>query len=262
MKTILTLGCALALAACGNVSTGTPMRDAGPIAHGDPPPAPEPIDCGSSEIARFSGEVTTLADRAPIAGARVCVLEHDEIPCATTDASGFYQLDCAPVGDAAISFEADGFARGVWLWAGMPGEAYTDLDVSLARDAENTGYLAAAGMVYPDGVSSLITIVPTGNVAGLTAHLRSGAGEGAFYSVDQGGRIDPAMTSIAASGELAFFVAEPWTGWLELEVELVPADPSATCAQIGGAWGARDGARNVVRIPVRASTESVIWIRC
>lgn len=228
----------------------------------DPPPAPAPIDC-ALEQARFSGEVTALADRSPIAGARVCVLEHDEIPCATADASGFYQLDCAPRGDAAISFEADGFARGVWLWAGpASGDAYEDLDVSLARDAENTAYLAPAGVVYPDGRSSLVTIVPVGNVAGLSAHLRSGSGEGAFYSADQGGRIDPAMRSITSTGELAFFVVEPWEGWHEIEIELVPADPSIVCAQIGGAWFARDGTPNVVRIPVRPGTESVLWVRC
>jgi len=252
----------LVLGACGSDGVDPePTPDSGIPLHGDPPPPPAPVDCGSGDVARFSGELTALSDRAPIAGARVCVLEHEEIPCATTDASGFWQLDCAPRGDAAIAFEAAGFAPGVWLWAGPAGDAYEDLDVSLARDAENTSYLAPTGVTYPAGASSLVTLVPRGNVAGMTAVLRSGTGEGAFYSADQGGRIDLAAVALSTSDELVFFVAQPWEGWQEIEIELVPAGGGG-CTQRGGAWAARDGAENVVRVPLRPGTESVMWIDC
>lgn len=262
MKKTSWLACALLLGACGsNGIDPEPTPDSGVPIHGDPPPPPDPVDCAGGDVARFSGELTALSDRAPIAGAQVCVLEHDEIPCATTDASGFWQLDCAPRGDAAIWFRADGFAPGVWLWAGPAGEAYEDLDVSLARDAENSGYLSPTGVTYPDGTSSLVTIVARGNSAGMTAVLRSGSGEGPFYSADQGGRIDPALTALPSADELVFFVAQPWSGWQEIEIELLSAGGGA-CQQDGGAWTARDGAPNVVRLPIRAGTESVMWVSC
>lgn len=253
-----------ALVVCGGCSSTTASpSDAGtpPADHGDPPPPPEPVDCAAGDVARFAGQVTALSDRAPIANARVCVLEHEEIDCVTTDAAGSYALDCAPRGDAAISFEATGFAPAVWLWAGPPsGDAYESLDVSLSTDAENRAYFEPTGVGYPDGASSLVTIVPRGNVFGMTARLRSGTGQGAFYTVYESGAIDPLIEFITAENELAFFVAQPWNGWHELEVELVPR--SGSCAQLGGAWPARDGAANVVRVPVRPGTESVIWVRC
>jgi hypothetical protein len=270
MKSKTTLiACALvavAAAACSSASddprigddAAMPETDAG-LPPPPPPPPPDPIDCVSAPVAAFSGNVQTLSDRTPIAGARVCVLDHPELPCATTDADGFYVLECAPMGDAAISFEAEGFASGVWLWRGAPGDPQ-DLSVFLARMAENTGYLSPTGVVYPDGASALVTIDLTGSVTGLTAVQRSGSGEGPFFSADQSGRIDPAATSAASADELVFFVARPWEGWSEIEIELLPP-PGATCAQLDGAWPARDGAPNAVRIPIRAGWETVIWVR-
>jgi hypothetical protein len=253
------LACA-ALAACGrqphDTDSGMPMRDAGP-----PPDPPAPIDCAAEPIARFSGSVMALTDRVPMEGAHVCVLDHPEIPCAATDALGSYALACAPPGDAAISFEAAGFAPGVWLWNGRAGAPPQDLSVSLVRDAENTAYLAPAGVTYPDGASALVTIDLVGDVAGLMAALRTGEGEGPFYSADEGARVDPAATSAAGEGEFVFFLARPDPGWSEIEIELVPAN-GATCTQLEGAWSARDGAPNVIRVPIRPGTESVIWVRC
>ncbi|UJR80063.1 hypothetical protein [Sandaracinus amylolyticus] len=259
----------LLVAACGEGGGSTPRVDGSVPLVGDdaavttppppPPPPPGPVDCAAGPVASFAGTVQALADRRAIAGARVCVLDHPEIPCVATNAEGFYVLGCAPIGDAAISFEADGFASGVWLWRGVAGEP-TDLSVLLARDSENTGYLAPTGVTYPDGSSALVTIDANGAVEGLTARLRSGSGHGAFYSADDGGRIDPSATFLADESELVFFVARPWEGWGELEVELIA--PGRTCAQTDGAWQARDGAPNAVRVPVRPDTETVIWITC
>lgn len=270
MKSKTTLiACALvgiAAAACGGENGDARPQPDGAMPMGDagmalPPPAPpDPIDCATDPIASFSGTIAALSDRAAIEGARVCVLDHPEIPCATTNADGFYVLECAPVGDAAISFEAEGFAGGVWLWRGVEGEPQ-DLSIALARDAENTGYLAPTGVAYPDGESALVTIDLVGNVAGLTAVQRSGSGEGPFYSADESGRIDPAATSAASENELVFFVARPVPGWSEIELELIPP-AGASCGQLDGAWRGRDGAPNVVRVPVRAGWESVIWVRC
>ena len=261
----------LLVAACGGDGSGTtPQVDGSVPLVGDdagvttppppPPPPPGPIDCAAGPVASFSGTVQALGDRSAIAGARVCVLDHPEIPCATTSAEGFYVLECAPLGDAAISFDAVGFASGVWLWRGVAGGP-TDLSVLLARDSENTGYLSPTGVTYPDGSSALVTIDANGAVDGVTARLRSGSGHGAFYSADDGGRIDPSATFLADETELVFFVARPWEGWSELEVEITPPT-GRSCAQTDGAWGARDGAPNVVRVPVRPGTESVIWITC
>lgn len=260
----------LLVAACGgdggagsNVDGSTPLvgDDAGmTMPPPPPPPPPGPVDCDSDPIASFSGTVQALSDRSAIAGARVCVLDHPEIPCATSNAEGFYALGCAPVGDAAISFEADGFASGVWLWRGVAGDAI-DLSVLLARESENTGYLSPTGVRYPDGSSALVTIDANGAVEGMTARLRSGSGEGAFYSADDGGRIDPSATFLEDETELVFFVARPWEGWSELEVEILPP-AGRRCGQVDGAWEARDGAENVVRVPVRPGWESVIWIAC
>lgn len=258
---------ALALAGCGSETGGAPMPDgsmpagdAGTMPPPPPPPPPEPVDCATDPIASFSGTVVSLSDRMPIANARVCVIDHPEIPCATTNSVGFYVLECAPLGDAGITFEAEGFATGVWLWRGAEGDAQ-DLSVALARDEENTNYLAPTGFTYPDGASALVTIDPVGRAAGLSAVQRSGSGEGPFFSADEAGRVDPTASSLASESELMFFLAQPIEGWSEIEIELLPP-AGVSCAQLDGAWAARDGTPGVVRVPVRAGWETVIWVRC
>jgi hypothetical protein len=246
----------------GGIERPTPDVDSGPMMPPPmPPPAPDPIDCATAEVARFAGVVTALSDRAPLVGARVCVLDHPEIPCATTSATGFYELACAPIGDAAISFEADGFAPGVWMWAGRAGETPESLDISLARVAENTAYLAPTGITYPAGSLSLVTIDLVGDVAGLSGAVAVGEGQGPFFSVDEGGRIDPAATGPSSDTELMFFVVEPHEGWSEVEIELLPT-AGTECRQLGGAWPSRSGAANTMRVLVRPGWESVIWARC
>jgi hypothetical protein len=215
-------------ATSGSSDGGVSTIDGGP-----PPPLPEAVDC-TAEVARFAGVVTSLEARTPLVGARVCVDAHPEIPCATTDANGFYELSCAPIGDAAIHFDAAGYAEGVWLWAGAVSAMPISLDVSLARMADNTTYLEPTGMVYPDDGDSLVTIDLNGNVAGLTARLVTGSGVGPYYSVDEGGRIDPTLSSASSDRELMFFVARPFSGWSDVEIAL-----NATTGQCGerrGAW--------------------------
>src|SRR5262249_53963967 len=77
------------------------------------PGPPRPVECEHGVIASCGGTVVGLIDRSPIAGASVCVIDHPEIPCVATDANGFYSMECAPVGDAAIGFEAAGYASGM-----------------------------------------------------------------------------------------------------------------------------------------------------
>jgi hypothetical protein len=84
---------ALACAACGS-SPAAP--DAGAI---DAKPAPD------GRLDTYNGAITDTNSK-PIAGAMICVLDHPDIPCATTDGSGAYQIHAPDLQGAQIAVEA------------------------------------------------------------------------------------------------------------------------------------------------------------
>lgn len=239
----------------GGVLDSGMMSDAG-----RPPPPPPPVDCDNDPISSFAGVVQTLSGRTPIEGVRVCVLEHPEIPCATTDSVGYYELACAPVGEAAISFQVTDYSTGIWLWNGEAGMNH-ELSVFLVTPEENTIYFSATGVSYPNGTTGLITITFSGNAAGLTASLRSGSGDGPFYTINEGGQVSATAITLESSSEFAYFMARPTLGWHELEIELSPTT-GIVCGHANGIWQARDGMPNVIRMPIRTDSETVIAVRC
>jgi hypothetical protein len=244
----------------GTMADAGMMADAGTMADAGPPPPPTPIDCENDPISSFAGVVQALNGSGPIAGVRVCVLDHPEIPCATTSAAGYYELACAPVGEAAISFESTEYSTGVWLWNGEVNVTHA-LSVLLETPEGNTIYFASTGVAYPDGMSGLLTMTFTGNAGGLTARLRSGEGRGPFYTINEGGQLSPTATELESASEFAFFIARPAPGWNEIEVELNPG-AGIVCGHPDGIWQARDATPNVIRMPIQTGSETVVSVRC
>src|SRR5262245_3164813 len=120
---------------------------------------------------------------ARIAGARVCIVDHPEIACATADASGNYTLtvpaSTTPV-DIAFNVTAAGYLGFTGLVHQIPGSAIWP-SAELYDDASATTLMNQAGFTYPAAGTAC---------AGLTVLNNSvGAAEGVTVSSAPAGAV-------------------------------------------------------------------------
>jgi hypothetical protein len=189
-------------AACGS---SAPPADAGAGRDVGAEVDPDWVTSRPGEV--YEGIAVGDAGFIPIPGAKVCVHEHPEIPCALADVDGRYTLRVpflATVEPFAVTFAAEGHLGRV-----MPaGTSWWPGGVGLDSDEYTRTFASQAGFTYPAQGTSFIGVrlfargVPTG-LAGATVMLAPGSGKGPIYG-DPQGYPDPALTSTSSSG-IAYF---------------------------------------------------------
>jgi hypothetical protein len=176
----------------------------------------------------------------PIAGARVCILDHAEIPCATTDFGGNYTIALPPPTsgelDIAFNFTAPGHLGLTLLsreYHDGPQSITSWSQVPLWSDAQAADWASAAGLPYPPNGKSYIEFGVfhpdgSGGVVGATVTLTPPSGVGPIYF---GTPANPSPTAVTSAGLVAFGGVTP--GKFQLDVKGVSNCVSTT---VGPEW--------------------------
>ncbi|HUJ58290.1 MAG TPA: carboxypeptidase-like regulatory domain-containing protein [Kofleriaceae bacterium] len=173
----------------------------------DAPPADAPpIDAAPAVL---SGTVTDESSN-PIAGAKVCILGHPEVACATTDANGGWTLEVPflpppPPIELAWSYTATGYLGFVGLEDEAVAGAYIYYSsVPLFDDTMATAMLATqAGFTYPNATAGFVQVRVHGPI-GSTAALSPASGSGPVYTRTDG-TPDPTLTGTQAIDAMVYF---------------------------------------------------------
>lgn len=169
-------------------------------------------DTGSDASAPVtaSGTVTAMSTGAPIANAKACILDHPEIPCATTGADGTYTIALPAIGaglDVAGNVTAEGFLGETELFHEDAG-GVAWFNAHLRDTAAATDLLSTqAGFAYPDSGKGFIILAifhgGGGAYVGQTVALSPASGQGPVY-VDPSGVPDPTLTAVTSDGYVLF----------------------------------------------------------
>ncbi|HEY3801886.1 MAG TPA: hypothetical protein VGL61_04730 [Kofleriaceae bacterium] len=174
----------------------------------------------------MSGTVIDSGSAAtPIAGATVCILDHSEIPCATTDGNGAYSIELPAVTasplDVAMNASAEGYLGFTGITAGYFGSGGSIVStgpgwfstIPLMSDATAAAILETqAGFQYPPASNAFVQLSvfhAAGDAdTGVTVALSPAPGVAAVYA-DASGALDPALTSITSNGYVWFGSVTP-----------------------------------------------------
>lgn len=216
---------------CGSSIPGQLTTDAGSNDRAD---ASAPIT--------VSGRVLNIAGGAPIPGASACIVDHPEIPCATTDTQGAYTIALPEIGsglDIAGNVTAPGFLGDTGLVhegeqnSGAVGVAWfgTNLrDDTAAADLLST----RAGFAYPASGKGFVLLAVFhangGAFVGQTVALSPASGSGPVYA-DASGNPDPSLSAITSNGYALFGALTP--GKIEITTTGATCTPVSTT---GGMW--------------------------
>jgi hypothetical protein len=193
---------------------------------------------------------------APIAGASVCILEHPELPCATTDQAGAYVFVVPSLDDGIVSvdFTADGHLGRV----SPAGKSWWPGGTPLYSDASAKELATRAGFAYPDSGTGFIRLRlldggSSRGLAGATITLSPASGRGPVYAATPHDP-DPSLTATSSSGTVLFGNVAPG------RVTLTVSAAGRTCSTEGvtGTWPS--SAPNVisVRVAAHSITDDVV----
>jgi hypothetical protein len=146
------------------------------------------------------------ASTVPIGGAKVCVVDHPEIACATTDSDGTYAMTVPQV-DAAVRWAVEFTAEGhIGSTVALAGDGWPS-GASLRTDAWAATIAAHAGFTYPGNGTAFVAMavrdLDSRPLAGAHAALSPASGVGPIYA-DGSGNPAPALTATSSSGVVFF----------------------------------------------------------
>lgn len=208
-----------------------------------------------------NGKVTAMKGKAPLAGVEVCVYQHAEVPCATTNAAGTYFLPGIPAAvDGSLRFRKTGY---LGILAPFRARTASLDDFEEMMSADDAMALATAAGASDPGSATTGTIamnVFTGpvntsekRVAGATIELQPAVGKGPLYLAADG-TVDPAAKATTAAG-MAIFVDVP-AGTHVVRI----THPTLKCTDHIFIWNG--DAETSGRTPVDASLMSTPTMNC
>jgi len=198
-----------------------------------------------AEVLHINSSVLTFDGSTPIAGARVCVVAHPEIACATSGTDGTYALSVPAWTtdvDLAVNATAAGYLGATTLLHEMAGQTNW-ASSQLLGDAAAAALMKPAGLAYPSNGKGFVLLSVWGRLGGAATGMTvsaSPAAGGPVY-LDAMGNPDPTLTAIGTDGYVLLGNLEP--GPIELTVSdascmpavlSVAAWPDAKPATISG----------------------------
>ena len=205
-------------------------------------PAAGPAQDGSASIAetvQLTGTVVEHNGGGAIAGARICVVDRSDIPCATSGTDGSYTISI-PTWTTDVDFALNATAAGhlgfTWLLHESPGNASWPAMQQLYDDAAATDLMNHAGFTYPAGGKGFVMLSvyrqgEGGGAPGLTVSS-SPAGAEAVY-LDPTGIPDPAVTALTSDGYALLGNVEPGP----IEISVSDTSCTQTFLMNGGYFG-------------------------
>lgn len=230
-------------------------------------------DAGEREVIRLRGAVYEAQGgpgTQPIRGAKVCILDHPEIACASTDSEGEYTMAFPAFASSTLfvmHFTAAGHLGSVRpaTYESTPEQVSTSWPggVPLYSDEWAKTMAMKAGFTYPAQGSGFIRLRLSGGLAseiisGVTASLSPASGTGPIYA-DPSNDPDPSLTATVASNLVLFGNVAPGP------VTITVNAGNKTCntpEKIIGAWPASRPDTLPVLVAAGAMTEDVyLWCR-
>ncbi|MCO4773935.1 MAG: hypothetical protein KDA24_28135 [Deltaproteobacteria bacterium] len=216
-------------------------------------------DATAGPTVTVSGSLEDLIGGAPNVAHEVCVVEHPDVACVTTDGQGAFSLEGVPANSTVTvmngpTFEYLGVAVPVMVGEAdvtlRPWQMVTQLAVDLQFALYNVEYVDGTGILqfYPgngidgDGL----------NAIGLTGSLSPEAGVGPQY-VTENGNADPDGTETSGAGGVAW-VNVPVGDYVVtiLGEDCVQQEETAYGEPSGGGWA----------VQAFADTLTAVWIEC
>jgi hypothetical protein len=194
------------------------------------PQAPDAATDSATDAAWITGNGLVLEDTTttptPLPGARVCILDHAEIPCATTDATGVYTLAVPPTlhdVDFAVNVTAAahlGFT-GLLAKGAIPERWYSRIAVNIPDAYATQRLLGPWGFGSPIPNTGLVEIFVGdsrvgGGVPGITVYSPQAQ---AVY-MNAAGDPDRLLTATTTNGRVVFGNVAP--GKLEIAIGGAP----------------------------------------
>lgn len=200
-------------------------------------------------IARAFDLATPYEQLPRIAGVRVCNGDRPDLPCATTDAAGRYELRCVTPGDVVLTYAHADYVSSAWLRVarGLDEEQ----DVTLLTAAQHAAFYAPVAQTFPRAGHGVIAVNDVSHIDGL--QLTAAGALGPYYSRD-GRTIDATATATVGDG-LAFFIAPAGT----LTIEITPVDAAHICGHAGGGFISTG---HGLTVPVLEATETGVFTIC
>ena len=207
--------------------------------------------------------------KQPIRGAKVCILDHPEVGCATTDSEGEYLAFPAFASSTVfiMHFTAAGHLGSVRpaTYTSSPETVSTSWPggVSLWSDEWAKTMAMKAGFTYPAQGSGFIQLRLSGGLAseiitGVTARLSPASGTGPVYA-DPSGDPDPSLTATVSSNLVLFGNVAP--GPVTITVN-AGAKTCNTPEKLSGAWPASGPDTLPVFVAGGSMTQEVyLWCR-
>jgi hypothetical protein len=248
------------LLACGGSTTqpdggsdaavdGTPVHDA----------SADVVDAADASTSiTFSGTTVVSPSAAPLAGVDVCVFQHMEIPCATSDPSGAFSLPLPMNSNTGLTLVLSGYAS-VLVPLTVAEADITGYEIGVPSASARMSMYTAFGATYPDTTNGLVMLAGTLEgqnelgLAGATGTLAPSSGTGPFY-LDASGNPAPAATSTSTYSVVFFAGVSPgtYTG------QLGPTT-SFGCTPNFGGW---PSAADTIGFPVAAGFETHVGLVC
>jgi hypothetical protein len=205
----------------------------------------------------FSGHVSDSG--GAIAGVTVCVYNHPELPCTTSDASGAFTIALPETAKTGVLFDAP--THGSVLIAVETGvNDFSSEVITMEPTTELQAYFAAAGTPYPNPGDGFLWVRATASGSccepGATFSLSPASGVGPFYA-DATGLENATLVATTTYG-LARFGALAPAASLEVDVQCPPGKFTQT-SYFG--WPV-SGAPAKVDLPIVAGYETHVGFDC
>lgn len=252
-----------------DASTDTPTSEVDAVPSETAPDA-RPGVTGSGKIL---GYASVYDPGKPLEGVAICVLDHAEIPCVKSDATGGFSLPGIPPGaEVSISFTTAGYYGILEVLHSPSTDFVVDLPsgYGMFTDAYEAAFFKSAGWTWPapdkgvlhahawntgtttcTGVDKTTFAASTGVAPVYAIACASGV-------VDQNGpgTADPTLTATTTIGD-AFFLAASGA------IEVTATHPTLKCSQAAPpGWGFPSTKPGAVRAIVKAGHETVVIEQC
>lgn len=178
---------------------------------------------GDTSGITLSGTVTNLASGDAVEGVSVCVHEHPDIDCTTTNAQGVYALDDVPVGEGAIVFEGGGVFPG--LFHGITPDMNETLNYFAINHLAAALLAAALGEEIDPALGHVGVWVVDANgdpLPHVSFEMTPASGAGPGYITPESS-IDPQLTETTEVG---------FAGWVNVDpgaVQITASHPTLDC---------------------------------
>jgi hypothetical protein len=180
--------------------------------------------------------VSTLVDaaNAPVSGAKVCLAQTTK--CATSDASGTFQLNVPMNANIAVTIDAAAYAP-ILVPLTTAAQDIVGGELGMAPVATLTAWYSEAGGTYPSASASFFNVQSISSstqmgAAGLTFATTPSATLGPVY-FNASGAPTPSLTSTSAEG---FSIGTFTTSATEVTVTFAPSTQGCAISQGFFGW--------------------------